>query len=113
MDQKRIYLTGLSLGGHGTWALSCRYPDRFAAIAPFCGKGSTDKACNLKEVPVWAFHGAKDNVVPLKESEIMVDAVKACGGDAILTIYPNIGHACWDEAYNGKELYDWFLKHRK
>ena len=70
-------------------------------------------AFRLKDVPVWAFHGAKDSVVPLKQSEEMVKAIKARGGDAKLTVYPDAGHDSWTETYNNKELYDWFLKHSK
>ncbi len=70
-------------------------------------------ALRLKDVPVWAFHGAKDSVVPLKQSEEMVKAIKARGGDAKLTVYPDAGHDSWTETYNNKELYDWFLEHRK
>ena len=113
VDTKRIYLTGLSMGGYGTWDLACGHPERFAAIAPFCGGGPTEKACNLKNVPVWAFHGAKDKTVPLEKTVKMVNAVKACGGNTKLTVYPDVGHGCWKKAYNGKELYDWFLKHLK
>lgn len=113
VDTERIYLTGLSMGGYGTWDLSCRYPERFAAIAPICGGGSLGRACNLKNVPVWAFHGAKDKVVPVARSAEMVNAVKACGGDAKLTVYPDTGHDCWTVTYDNKELYDWFLEHRK
>jgi predicted peptidase len=113
VDMDRIYVTGLSMGGGGTWHLACEYPDRFAAIAPICGWGTLEKARNLKNVPVWAFHGAKDNVVPVKRSEDMVQAVKDCGGNARLTIYPEAGHDSWTETYNNEELYDWFLKHRR
>ncbi|MHC4497053.1 MAG: carboxylesterase family protein, partial [Planctomycetota bacterium] len=67
----------------------------------------------LKDVPIWAFHGAKDRVVPLRESEDMVEAIKASGGNAKLTIYPEAGHDSWSETYNNQKLYDWFLKHRK
>lgn len=113
VDTERIYLTGLSMGGYGTWALAAEYPERFAAIAPICGGGNRIMAFRLKDFPVWVFHGAKDNVVPLKQSEEMVNAIKARGGDAKLTVYPNAGHDSWTETYNNKELYDWFLKHRK
>lgn len=113
VDTERIYLTGLSMGGYGTWALASAYPDRFAAIAPICGGGKRIMARRLKDVPVWAFHGAKDKVVPLKESEEMVNAIKARRGNARLTVYPDAGHDSWTETYNNKELYDWFLKHRK
>jgi predicted peptidase len=113
VDTERIYLTGLSMGGYGSWALAAEYPERFAAVAPICGGGNRIMAFRLKDIPVWAFHGAKDNVVPLKQSEEMVNAIKARGGDARLTVYPNAGHDSWTETYNNKELYDWFLKHRK
>jgi len=113
VDAERIYLTGLSMGGFGTWYLSCAYPERFAAIAPICGGGEPAFANRLKDVGVWAFHGAKDDVVPVKRSQEMVDAVKACGGDARLTIYPDAGHDSWTQTYNNKQLYDWFLEHHK
>ena len=113
VDTERIYLTGLSMGGYGSWALAAEYPKRFAAVAPICGGGNRIMAFRLKDVPVWAFHGAKDRVVPLKESEERVSAIKARGGNAKLTVYPDAGHDSWTETYNNKELYDWFLKHRK
>ena len=112
VDTDRVYLTGLSMGGYGTWTLAAAYPDRFAAIAPICGGGKAFMAYRLKDVPVWAFHGAKDNVVPVKESEELVNAIKARGGDAKLTVYPDAGHDSWTATYNNQELYDWFLKHR-
>jgi len=112
VDTDRIYLTGLSMGGYGTWALAAAHPDRFAAIAPICGGGKGIMARRLNNVPVWAFHGAKDRVVPVKESEGLVDAIKARGGDAKLTIYPDAGHDSWTVTYNNQELYDWFLGHR-
>ncbi len=113
VDTERIYLTGLSMGGYGTWSLASEYPERFAAIVPICGGGRRFMAMMLKDVPVWAFHGAKDNVVPVKESEEMVNAVNARGGNARLTVYPNAGHDSWTATYDNQELYDWFLKHRK
>ncbi len=113
VDTERIYLTGLSMGGYGTWALAAEYPERFVAVAPICGGGNRIMAFRLKDVPVWAFHGAKDSVVPLKQSEEMVKAIKARGGDAKLTVYPDAGHDSWTETYKNKELYDWFLEHRK
>lgn len=113
VDEQRVYLTGLSMGGYGTWTLAAAYPERFAAIAPICGGGKRYMANRLKDVPVWAFHGAKDMVVSAKESEEMVDAIKARGGDAKLTIYPDAGHDSWTATYDNQELYDWFLIHRK
>jgi predicted peptidase len=105
VDADRIYLTGLSLGGGATWHIASEYPERFAAIAPICGWGSPAKACNLKDVPVWAFHGAEDKVIPVKRSEEMVQALKECGGDAKLTVYPDAGHDSWTQTYDNQELY--------
>jgi predicted peptidase len=113
VDTERIYLTGLSMGGYGTWALAIAYPDRFAAIAPICGGGDIEKACTLKNIPVWVFHGAKDNVVNPEESQKMVKAMEDCGGNVKLTIYPEAGHDSWTEAYNTPELYEWLLKHKR
>ncbi len=112
IDTDRVYLTGLSMGGFGTWTLAAEYPDRFAAIAPICGGSERISASRLKKVPVWAFHGAKDNVVPLVRSQEMVDAVKKAGGDAKLTVYPEATHDSWTETYNNPELYEWFLSHK-
>jgi predicted peptidase len=113
IDETRIYLTGMSMGGYGTWAISCSYPQRFAAIAPVCGGGMAFIAENLKNVPVWAFHGAKDQVVLLAESEKMVSAVKKSGGNAKLTVYAKAEHDSWTETYNNPKLYEWLLSHRK
>ena len=113
VDTTRIYLTGLSMGGSGTWALAAEYPEYFAAIAPICGRGMPFLADRFKDLPVWAFHGAKDDVVPLKESEEMVNAITNRGGDARLTVYPDAGHDSWTATYDNQELYDWFLQHRK
>jgi predicted peptidase len=113
VDPDRVYLTGLSMGGYGTWSLACAHPDRFAAIVPICGKGETWQASSLKHVPIWAFHGAKDTVVAPQGSKEMVAAVKGSGGDAKLTVYPEAGHDSWTETYNNPELYQWLLKHRR
>ena len=113
VDEKRIYLTGLSMGGYGTWTIASTYPERFAAIAPICGGGQPYLARNLKNIPIWAFHGAKDPVVPLEQSQQMVDAVKRAGGNAKLTVYPEADHDSWTETYNNEELYKWFLSHSK
>lgn len=115
----KVYLTGLSMGGFGTWNLGLTYPERFAAIAPICGGGDTLKILladprtlkALKTLPVWVFHGAKDPVVHLEESERMIRALKGIGNTARFTVYPDAGHDSWTEAYNTQELYDWFLQH--
>ena len=113
VDTNRIYLTGLSRGGFGTWALAAAYPERFAAIAPICGGGNPVDACKIKNVPVWAFHGAKDNVVPLQKSQEMIDGLKKCGAEPKFTIYPDAGHNSWTETYNNPELYKWLLSQKK
>ena len=112
VDTDRVYLTGLSMGGFGTWTLAERYPKRFAAIAPICGGGEKYAGYRLKKVPVWAFHGAKDKTVPVERSQEMVDAVKKAGGDAKITIYPEAEHDSWTQTYENPELYEWFLSHR-
>ncbi|MBX2845536.1 MAG: dienelactone hydrolase family protein [Saprospiraceae bacterium] len=111
VDPKRVYVTGLSMGGYGTWYLSARYNDRIAAAAPICGGGELDSAAAIAEVPIWAFHGAKDPVVPLVRSSEMVDAVNAAGGNAKLTIYPDEEHLSWRPAYANDSLYTWLLSH--
>lgn len=113
VDKGRVYLTGLSMGGFGTWSLACHQPDRFAAVAPICGGGLWFLADRLKDVPVWAFHGAKDSVVPLALSETMVGAAKMAGGNAKLTVYPEANHDSWTVTYDNPELYDWFLSHAR
>lgn len=110
-DTDRIYVTGLSMGGFGTWSLGIAYPDRFAALAPICGGNNPQQVSLLKQVPVWVFHGAKDTVVPLSQSEAMVEALREAGGDVKLTVYPEAGHDSWTETYNNDELYEWLLQH--
>ena len=122
VDQGRVYLTGLSMGGFGTWSLGLAYPEKFAAIAPICGGGERigvqlagrERAAALKSLPVWAFHGAKDSTVPLAESERMVDALKKAGCKEVeLTVYPDAQHDSWTETYNNPKLYEWFLAHER
>jgi predicted peptidase len=113
VDTNRMYLTGLSMGGEGVWRLIFTQPKRFAAIAPVCGRSSSYylDACTIKDLPVWVFHGAKDNVVSISESERIVTALKNCGSDVKFTVYPDGNHNAWTETYHNDELYRWFLKH--
>ncbi len=113
VDRSQVYLTGLSMGGYGTWSWAEAQPHRFAAIAPVCGGGDRVHASNLKELPAWVFHGALDNVVPLNESAAMVNALKFCNGNVKFTVYRDAGHDCWTQTYNNQALYDWFLQHRQ
>lgn len=113
VDADRIYLTGLSMGGFGTWETAIEYPDRFAAIAPVCGYGDPQEAAHITHLPVWAFQGAKDPVVSPIEHQKMVDALKASGGNVRFTMYPEAGHDCWTQTYDNEALYTWLLAHRR
>ena len=110
VDKNRIYVTGLSMGGHGTWSLAIAQPNRFAAIAPVCGWSVPSVACTIKDIPIWVFHGAKDVVVPIAASEQMVEKLKSCGANVKFTVYPEANHDAWTETYNNEELYKWFLE---
>ena len=112
VDASRIYLMGASMGGYATWQLAMSMPECFAAIAPVCGGGMYWNAARLKNLPVWAFHGAKDKTVAVEESQKMVDKVNAAGGNARLTVYPNNSHDAWTDAYSDPALYEWFLQHQ-
>lgn len=113
IDPSRVYLTGLSMGGTGTWMWGMMNPERFAAIMPICGTGICWCAGNLKNVPVWVFHGDKDTTVPIGESYTMVERLSACGGDVRLTIYEGYGHDSWTDTYCRDDVYEWLLSHTK
>lgn len=125
VDPRRVYLTGLSMGGFGTWSLGLSHPERFAAIAPICGGGLTipitlakyydpAKLAEFKRLGIWAFHGAKDPTVTLDESERMVNALKKAGcTDVKLTVYPEAQHDSWTQTYANPELFAWFLQHTR
>jgi predicted peptidase len=113
VDKDRVYLTGLSMGGFGTWTLAAEHPEKFAAIVPICGGGNPADAKKLARLPIWVFHGGKDPTVPVQRSKEMVEAIKQEGGDVRLTIYPEAGHDSWTETYNNQELYSWLLEHKR
>ncbi|MBI9066789.1 MAG: dienelactone hydrolase family protein [Salinivirgaceae bacterium] len=113
IDTTRIYLTGLSMGGFGTFAMAQIYPDYFAAIAPICGGGTPSLLKFSKNIPAWVFHGEIDPVVPLSSSQMMVDAMNANGAEVKFTIYKGVDHFSWIPAYNESELFEWFLSHKK
>lgn len=114
VDRERVYLTGLSRGGHATWRWAAAEPTRFAAIAAVAGRGDPANACALKDLPVWALHGDRDDVVTPEGSFAMARAIRACGGrKSRLTIYPDLGHNAWDPAYDDPALYLWLLSHRR
>jgi predicted peptidase len=111
IDEDRIYLTGLSMGGYGTWYTAMACPDRFAAIVPVCGGGMAWNAGVLK-MPVWAFHGAEDKSVSPVQSDEMVAKLKSLGADVTYSRIDGVGHNVWENAYT-EELIDWLLKIKK
>jgi predicted peptidase len=119
VDSNHVYLTGLSLGGFGAWNYALRFPDRFTAIVPVAGgyryadRTVPVDICRLKDLPIWVFHGAKDTTVYPWQSELLVDALKACGGKVRLTIFPENAHDIWDQVYSDPSLYRWFLAQGK
>ena len=113
VDPDRVSVTGLSMGGYGTWELAIQYPQRFAAIAPICGGGNPSTVCALRHVPVWAFHGEQDRIVPLEDGKVMVDTLRACGGDVKFTVYPDAGHDSWTPTYANPHFYNWLLEQRR
>ena len=118
VDTNRVYLTGLSMGGYGSWVMAVLWPERFAAVVPICGGGFwgygfPERVCVLKDVPVWVFHGAKDDTVPLEESQVLVDMLESCGDNVKFTVYPEANHDSWTATYNNPDLYTWFLSHTR
>jgi predicted peptidase len=114
VDKDRVYLTGLSMGGYGTWALAAAHPEKFAAIAPICGGGNPADAKKLKDLPIWVFHGGKDTTVPPAQSERMVNALKEAGAEKVkFTVYPDAGHDSWTATYNNPEFFDWLLQQKR
>jgi predicted peptidase len=109
VDPKRVYLTGISMGGYGTWDAATRWPDRFAAAVPVCGGGDDLQAARLTRLPLWCFHGDQDKAVPVSRSRDMIDAIKSAGGTPKYTEYPGVGHNSWDKAYTEPDLYDWLF----
>lgn len=111
MDPEKFYLTGLSMGGFGTWAFGAKHTELFAAFAPICGGGDPSMVSGFKDKPIWAFHGDGDTVVPPERTVAMVEAVRAAGADVRLTLLPGVGHNSWDTAYREHGLAKWFLQH--
>ena len=107
-DKSRVYLTGLSMGGFGTWYTAMEFHDKFAAIAPICGGGMPWNACSIT-MPVWAFHGLDDTIVLPSNTIDMMEQVKKYNDDATISLYENVGHNVWEYAYNEK-LVNWFLE---
>lgn len=114
VDKDRIYLTGLSRGGAGAWELAVQYPDKFAAMAVVCGMAPLPYASWIdKNMPIWVFHGDKDDSVPISESIDMVAKLKEMGYNVQFTIYKGVGHDSWVQAYSNEALYKWFVAQRR
>jgi len=114
VDKDRIYVTGLSMGGAGTWDILQRMPSTFAAAIPVCGYGAEkDKAAAIKDVPIWVFHGNADPTVSVKFSQNMVEALKGVGGNVKYTEYDKVGHDAWTRTYSNQEVLKWLFDQRK
>ena len=113
IDPKRVYLTGLSMGGFGTWQMAFKHPDKWAAIVPICGGGDPKAADVIKDIPCWAWHGDKDGAVKVELSRQMIDALKKAGGNPRYTELEHIGHNSWDAAYASDDLYTWLFAQKK
>lgn len=113
VDPGRIYLTGLSMGGYGSWDLAARQPERFAALLPICGGGDEATAPRLAKLPIWCFHGDADQVVPVERSRSMIEAVRAAGGCPKYSELPGVGHDSWTPAYRDPAVLDWLFAQAK
>jgi predicted peptidase len=112
VDPARVYVTGVSMGGYGTWDAVQREPRLFAAAMPICGGGDTALAPVIKHVPIWTFHGDKDTAVPVGRSRDMAKALEACGGKIQYREYPDAGHDVWTRTYNDTGVLTWFFSQR-
>lgn len=113
VDDSRIYLTGLSMGGRGTWMLANDYPDRFAAIAPICAPFTQVNPQSFKNIPIWCLHGAMDPVIPVTDSVKSVRLLRAAGCDVKFTVYADADHDSWTETYRNPGFYEWFKANQK
>jgi len=113
IDANRIYVTGLSMGGFGTWDAIQRQPKRFAAAVPICGGGDPAYAKQIAHLPIWAFHGDKDGVVKVQRTRDMITAIKAAGGSPKYTEYPGVGHNAWTATYANRKLYAWLFAQKR
>jgi predicted peptidase len=113
IDPDRLYVMGLSMGGYGTWAMIQRDPDKFAAAVPICGGADTERAPQIKHVPIWCFHGAEDRAVPTKRSRDIIQAIRQAGGNPKYTEYPGVGHDSWNPAFREPELPKWLFAQKR
>jgi predicted peptidase len=113
IDPDRVYLTGISMGGFGTWDLASRMPDRFAALLPICGGGDERTAARIAGIPTWVVHGDADKAVPVERSRSMVKALEAAGGRPKYVEMPGVGHDTWTPTYHDPAVLDWLFAHRR
>jgi predicted peptidase len=113
IDTNRIYITGFSMGGIGSWYFIINLPEYFAAAAPIAFRADGWSPCDAKEIPVWAFHGSDDSVIPFRRASLLVDQFRNCGGDIEFTVYDGAGHDSWTRTYNNNDLYSWLLNQSK
>ena len=113
IDERRIYITGLSYGGYGTWFMLINYPEIWAAGVPVCGAGNPKNVYKIGEIPVWLFHGGKDRVILPEWSLETADSLEASSGNIRVTVHEDLGHNCWERVYEGKDIYYWLLSHSK
>jgi predicted peptidase len=115
IDASRVYLTGLSMGGFGTWETAFEYPNTYAAIAPICGGAGVRwvTASRLKHLPAWIFHGDKDGAVPVENSHKIHNALQKLGAPVKLSIYPGVGHDSWTQTYDNSEFWTWLLEQKR
>lgn len=113
IDKKRIYITGLSMGGFGSWNLMAKHPDLFAAGVPICGGGDVKTAEKLAKIPIWAFHGDEDKAVKVDLSRGMIKAIEKAGGKPKYTEYKGVGHDSWTQTYKNAEVIDWLFEQKK
>lgn len=113
IDENRRYVMGESLGGYGTWSLICKKPNMFAAAVPICGKGDPELASRIVDVPMWAFHGAKDRNVPVSGSRDMIEAIREAGGNPRYSEFPDAGHIISEQFYSTPDLLDWVFEQKR
>ena len=113
IDADRIYLTGQSRGGRGTWDIASKRPELFAAAVPLCGDGNASRVIAARDLPIWAFHGARDEIIPVTGSRELVAALRAAGSSVRYTEYPDAGHNVWTVAYVEPQLADWLFAQRR
>ncbi len=113
VDKDRISLCGISMGGFGTWEIALQVAEKFSAIAPICGGGMNWRAWYLRNIPIRVFHGRLDDIVPITHSEAMVNSIKLQGGNIEFTIYDDLGHCCWDRAFEETDLISWLVNSKR